>query len=173
VFHCREMHRASGPTFTKLKDSKVAGVFWHDFIEILKHRDIAVIYIVVDRQKVKKMGRLTQTVLQKTYLALLEEFVIMLPRDSDKRKIIIDSEPAQDLFLIHAHNRLRFAGTTDRLVNSKDYQRMVTSLSLVNKENLDIDIQIADMLASLGCRLFCLRTFASRCPNSVRNYCSV
>ena len=131
-----------------------------------KHKDIAVIYIVVDKQKAKKKGWHTQTVLERTYLALLEEFVVMLRGDDDKGKIIIESEPSQDAFLIHAHNRLQSTGTADGLVNPKDYQRMVTSLSLVNKENLDIDIQVADMLALSMYEMYLRLQRQSRIPSS-------
>ncbi|MGH7203296.1 MAG: DUF3800 domain-containing protein [Candidatus Levyibacteriota bacterium] len=146
VFHSRDMHRAKGQ-FAGLRDEKVATAFWNELIEILKHKDITAIFIVVDKVKAKKKGWQTQTILQRTYVALLEEFVEILKQRNDNGKIIVESDPYQDAFLIYAHNRLQSTGTTLKTVKPKEYQQMVTSLSLVNKENLDIDIQIADMLA--------------------------
>lgn len=146
VFHSREMHRAKAQ-FAMLRDKELATAFWNDLITVLKQEDITAIFIIVDKEKAKKKGWLTQTILQRTYVALLEEFVALLSKGNDHGKIIVESDPYQDTFLIYAHNRLQAGGTRDKAVKSKEYRQMVTSLSLVNKENLDIDIQIADMLA--------------------------
>jgi hypothetical protein len=147
VFHSRDMHRAKAQ-FKNLQEEKVALAFWEELIAILKHKDLATIFIVVDKEKAKKRGWQTKTILQRTYIALLEEFTEILKKgEGDHGKIIVESDPYQDACLIYAHNRLQSSGTRDKLIQPKEYQQMVTSLSLVNKENFDIDIQIADMLA--------------------------
>ncbi|MBA3723262.1 MAG: DUF3800 domain-containing protein [Candidatus Levybacteria bacterium] len=146
IFHTRDMLRKKGQ-FIALQDPKVEVAFWSEFISFINHPKISLFYIIVNKAKVKNLGWQPKTVLRKAYLELLEGFASQLKVSNSKGRIIVESDPAQDTFLIQAHNRLQALGTTDKSINNHDYQQMVTSLSLVNKENLDIDIQIADALA--------------------------
>lgn len=65
-------------------------------------------------------------------------------------KIIAESDPSQDFYLIEAHNRIQGMGISDGTISASEYRKKITSLSLVNKANLDIDIQIADTLAPIA-----------------------
>ncbi len=56
----------------------------------------------------------------------------------------------QDFYLIKAHNQLQSQGYNLKKITPLAYRHSVTSLSLVNKENLDVDIQIADALAPVA-----------------------
>ena len=80
-------------------------------------------------------------------MRILSEFAVILKKNDNRGRIINESEPSQDTFLIYAHNRLQSDGTGDGKLNGSEYRNIVTSLSLVNKLNQDIDVQIADMLA--------------------------
>src|SRR3954468_24597505 len=65
-------------------------------------------------------------------------------------KIIVESDPAQDLYLLQAHNKLQSEGIAQHTVNGGEYRKLITAISLVNKDNLDIDVQIADALAPIA-----------------------
>lgn len=69
---------------------------------------------------------------------------------NNKGKILVESEPSQDKYLIEAHNRLQSFGVPSEGISGSDYRNKVTSLSLVNKLNLDVEIQIADSLAIMA-----------------------
>ena len=89
---------------------------------------------------------------------MLEEFANKQLMQGISGKIIVESDPAQDFYLIEAHNRIQGMGTSDGLMTASEYRHKITSLSLVNKSNLDIDIQIADALASIAGMIYQFNT---------------
>ncbi len=149
VFHTRDMIRAKGQ-FANLKDQAVAVNFWTEFTTIINNPAINLFFIITNKEHAKKAGWQSHTILEKMYIKLLEGFIQQLMVSNSYGKILLESDPAQDTYLIKAHNRLQSIGTTDKRVDAKEYRTRVTSLSLVNKENLDIDIQIADALAPIA-----------------------
>lgn len=149
VLHGRDMARA-GSQFTSLSDPKTAGRFWSEFVSIVNNPKIALYFVVTDKAKAKLANWQSKTILERSYLRILSEFARSLKNSNHCGKIINESESEQDPYLIYAHNRLQANGTGDGSVSSKEYQKMVTSLSLVNKANHDIDLQIADTVAFVG-----------------------
>lgn len=149
VFHSRDMARHKG-NFKNLADPKVETKFWKEFIKIVETDDIAVYFVIADKKKAKQWNWQPSTILRRSYLRLLSEFARHLKKTSTHGKIMNESEPSQDIHLIYAHNRLQSVGIGDGSVESQEYKRMVTCLSLVNKANFDIDIQIADALAPIA-----------------------
>lgn len=149
VFHSRDMFRRKGP-FSILQDSKKELGFWSEFIAIAKRPQISLIFIIVDKQKARIKGWHQKTILKRAYLRVLEEFATKQLKAGVSGKIIIESDPTQDFYLIEAHNRIQGMGTSDSTVSAREYRKKITSLSLVNKANLDIDVQIADALASIA-----------------------
>lgn len=147
VFHSRDMSRRKGP-FAALRDRKIEIDFWSRFTTIANNSDIALFFIVADKKKAKKEGWQPKTILKKSYLKILDEFAGKYLA-AECGKIILESDPSQDVYLIQAHNRLQSTGTSDGKISAKEYRTKVTSLSLVNKSNLDIDIQMADALAPI------------------------
>ena len=79
----------------------------------------------------------------------MEEFAAKYLIDNNG-KIIVESEPYQDKYLIGAHNRLQSIGIPSEGVSATHYRSRLTCLSLVNKLNLDNEIQIADSLAIMA-----------------------
>lgn len=146
VFHSREMIRKKGE-FSSLNDKKNETAFWSEFLSYITSYDISFIFIITDKNKARKKGWHSKTILQRAYVLLLEKFVDQLKISGAKGKILAESDPAQDHYLIRSHNRLQSMGTTNKSVSAYEYKQTVTSISLVNKENNDIDIQIADALA--------------------------
>ena len=149
IFHSRDMSRKKGP-FAILQDSKKEINFWSDFISILNNREISLLFIITNKQNAKEKAWQTQTILKRSYLQILEDFTTKHLGPRIGGKIIVESDPSQDLYLIQAHNRLQSIGTTDKSISANSYRTRMTSLSLVNKLNLDVDIQVADALASIA-----------------------
>lgn len=149
VFHSRDMYRRKGP-FAILQDPKIELAFWSEFISIVSNPEISVMFIIVDKQKAKHKGWNQKAILKRSYLKILEEFAGKQLKSGVSGKIIVESDPSQDFYLIEAHNRIQAMGTSDGVVSAREYRQKITSLSLVNKANLDIDIQIADTLASIA-----------------------
>lgn len=149
IFHSRDMHRRKGP-FAILKDNKKEIAFWLEYIEIIENPEISLIFIIVDKQKAKIKGWNQKAILKKAYLKVLEEFASKQLKLGINGKIIVESDPSQDFYLIEAHNHIQGMGTSDGTMTSAEYRQRITSLSLVNKANLDIDIQIADTLAPIA-----------------------
>lgn len=155
VFHSRDMYRRKGP-FAILQDPKTELDFWTEFIDVTQDSEIGLIFIIVDKRKAKTKGWQPKTILKRAYLKILEEFANKQLKKGISGKIIVESDPSQDFYLIEAHNRIQSMGTSDDTMTAAEYRQKLTSLSLVNKANLDIDIQIADALASIAGMIYLL-----------------
>ena len=149
VFHGRDMARG-GSHFKALSDSKVAIKFWAEFVAIVNNPEISLYFVITDKKNAKNAGWKTKTILERSYLRIVSEFSRHIKNINQCGRIINESEAYQDPYLIYAHNRLQSNGTGDGSVSAKEYRHMITSLSLVNKANDDIDLQIADTVAFVG-----------------------
>lgn len=149
VFHGRDLARHGG-NFTALNEIKTEISFWTDFVNIVNHPDISLYFVVTNKEKAKKEVWQPQTILRRSYLRIISEFAQHLKKEGFCGRIVNESEPQQDSLLIYAHNRLQVQGTGNGSVSAAEYKNMITCLSLVNKSNLDIDVQIADVLAFVG-----------------------
>lgn len=149
VFHSRDMYRKKGP-FAILQNLKKELTFWSEYIAIVDEPEVGVMFIIVDKQKAKHKGWNQKAILKRTYLKMLEEFAGKQLKLGINGKIIVESDPSQDFYLIEAHNRIQGMGISDGTMSAAEYRQKITSLSLVNKANLDIDIQIADTLAPIA-----------------------
>lgn len=146
VFHARDMARRKGP-FVVLRDAKKEAQFWSDFVFVANDPEIVFLFVVTDKKKAQKQNWQPQTILRRSYLKLLTNFVKHLKATDCRGKIIVESEPSQDAYLIYAHNRLQSENADNNTTGNNEYRKRVTSLSLVNKTNLDIDVQLADIMA--------------------------
>ena len=136
--------------FKIFEDQRTEKNFYGDFISIVNSPKISLSFIITDKIKAKKRGWLPKTILKKSYTQLLEKFALHLKSTNSKGKIIVESDPSQDFYLIKAHNSIQSAGLKNKKILGYEYRRLITSLSLVNKDNLDADIQIADALAHVA-----------------------
>lgn len=153
VFHSRDMFRKKGQ-FSLLRDTKNETLFWSEFISILNNDEISFIFVITDKQKAKKQGWQPKTILKRSYFRLAELFLTNLTKDQSKGKIVAESDPSQDLFLMEAHAGLQSL--------NQSYRNCVTSISFVKKTNLDPDVQIADALAPIAGMIFSGITAKSR-----------
>lgn len=149
VFHSRDMSRRKGP-FAILQDSKKEIAFWSEFISLANNSNIAVSFIIVNKQIAKQKGWHQKTILKRTYLKMLECFASRQLGKDEKGKIITESDPSQDLYLIQAHNIIQGTGTRGSSISAEVYRQKITSLCLVKKSNLDVDVQMADALAPIA-----------------------
>ena len=149
VLHCRDILRKKGP-FAVLRESpKKESEFWSDMISILNTKFLSLAFVIVDKSKAKKIGWNDIAILRRSYRKMLEEFT-RKHLGKNNGKIVAESSPQQDKYLIEAHNRLQSIGIPSEGITGPDYSNKVISLSLVNKANLDIDIQMADSLAIMA-----------------------
>ncbi len=163
VFHSRDMSRRKGP-FSILQDPKKEISFWSEFISLVNNPKIATAFIIVNKQAAKLRSWQQKTILKRTYLKMLEEFVSKQLKPSERGKIITESDPSQDLYLIEAHNRIQGTGTSDGSISAVEYRQKVTSLCLVKKSNQDIDVQIADALAPIAGFIYRVSILKSKRP---------
>lgn len=149
VFHARDMSRRKGP-FSILNTAAKELQFWSQFISLVNNPEISFFFVITNKEKAKKVSWQAQTILRRSYLKILADFTRHLKTTGYYGKIIVESDAYQDPYLIYAHNRMQAEGTGDGSVSGNEYKNMITSLSLVNKSNLDIDVQLADVMAIIA-----------------------
>jgi len=166
VLHCREIIRKKGPFAILRKTKKVELDFWSDMISILNAKSLSLAFVITDKAKAQKIGWNDITILKRSYRKMLEGFA---EKHLSKKngKIVAESDPFQDGYLIKAHNRLQSIGVPSAGITGPDYRNKVTSLSLVNKANLDIDIQMADSLAIMASIVYKMKIGVKKKPTKV------
>jgi hypothetical protein len=167
VFHCRDMLRKKGP-FASLNANPAKELkFWSEFIVILNAKFLSLAFVIADKNKARKIGWNDIAILRRSYRKMLEEFT-KKHLSKNNGKIIAESDPYQDRYLIEAHNRLQSIGIPSGGITGWDYRNKITSLSLVNKSNLDIDVQIADSLAIMADMVYKMKIGIKKKPTRVQ-----
>lgn len=166
VLHCRDIIRKRGPFAVLRTNLKKELEFWSDIISILNAKFLSLAFVITDKNKAKKIGWNDIAILRRSYRKMLEEFT-KKHLGKDNGKIVVESDPQQDRYLIEAHNRLQSIGVPSEGITGSDYRNKVTSLCLVNKANLDIDIQMADSLAIMADLVYKMKTGARKKPTKV------
>lgn len=137
VFHSRDMYRRKGP-FAILQDPKIELEFWSEFISIVSNPEISVIFIIVDKQKAKHKGWNQKAILKRAYLKILEEFANKQLKSGVNGKILVESDPSQDFYLIEAHNRIQAIGTSDGTMLAPEYrQKQMNRIEQMKKELIE------------------------------------
>jgi len=145
ALHYSELIRKRG-LYSKLRDNNKELRFWTDILNILNNPQIIYRFVVVDKDKAKKLGWISKTIVEKAYAEVIKQFVVLIKKNRTFGRICTESDPSQDVCLLKVHNRFQSVGINESAISSKKYQEIITSLSLVNKNNLDPEIQIADLL---------------------------
>lgn len=152
VFHNRDMVRRKGP-FHIFQELMIETAFWSEYLSTLDNENISAYFILTNKKNAMKKNWRQKTILKRSYLKILEVFAESL-RSGYQGKIILESDPMQDFFLIQAHNRIQSIGTSNNKLQPGEYRNRITSISLVNKSNLDTDVQIADTLAPAAALIY-------------------
>lgn len=167
VFHCRDILRKKGP-FASLREDLTKEIkFWAEFIVFLNLKSLSLAFVIADKSKAKKLGWNDNAILRRAYNKILEEFT-KKHLDNNGGKIVVESDPYQDKYLIEAHNRLQSIGIPSEGITGSDYRNKITSLSLVNKLNLDVDIQMADSLAVMADMVYTMKMGGNEKPTKVQ-----
>jgi hypothetical protein len=167
VFHCRDMMRKKGPFISLAKDPVKEINLWAELVTILNPGALSLAFVITDKSKAKKLGWNDIAILKRSYNKMLEEFTKKHLSKSNG-KVVVESDPYQDKYLIEAHNRLQSIGIPSEGITGSDYRKKITSLSLVNKLNLDIDIQMADILAIMADTVYTVRLGRKKKPTKVQ-----
>ena len=167
VFHCRDMLRKKGSFAILRTDSAKELKFWSEFISILNAKFLSLAFVIADKNKAKKIGWNDIAILRRSYSKMLEEFT-KKHLIKNNGKIVAESDPYQDRYLIEAHNRLQSIGVPSEGITGSDYRNKITSLSLVNKLNLDVDVQMADSLAIMADMVYGMKIGIKKKPTRVQ-----
>ncbi len=167
VLHCRDIIRKKG-SFAVLRQDPAKEInFWSDLIIPMNRKELSLAFVITDKSKAKKLGWNDVAILRKAYSKILEEFT-KKHLINICGKIVVESDPYQDKFLIEAHNRLQSMGIPSEGITGTDYRNKITSLSLVNKQNLDVDIQMADILAVMADMVYMMKMGVNKKPTKVQ-----
>ncbi|MDO8669486.1 MAG: hypothetical protein Q7K65_04290 [Candidatus Buchananbacteria bacterium] len=166
VLHCRDIIRKKGP-FAILNGSIGSEInFWSEMIKIIDNKELSIALIITNKDKARNIGWNDIAILKKSYNKILEEFT-KKHLVNNKGKILAESDPYQDKYLISAHNKLQSIGIPSEGISSSDYRNKITSLSLVNKLNFDAEIQLADSLAIMADLVYKMKIHAIEKPSDV------
>jgi len=167
VFHCRDMLRRKGP-FAGLREDPAKEIkFWAEFVSIINVKLLSLAFVIVNKEKARRLGWNEIAILRRAYNKIFEEFVKRHLKNNNA-KIIAESDPYQDKYLIEAHNRLQAIGIPSEGITGCDYRNRITSLSLVNKSNLDVDVQMADSLAIMADLIYKMKIGDNKKPTKVQ-----
>lgn len=133
--------------FSALKNDKLNQAFWVDILNLINSEKIYLIFSVLDKNKAKSAGYQEKTIIRKSYRGVFQEFTRLLIEKNKNGQIITESDIFQNEQIIAAHTDYQ-SGGIDKLISSKDYCGLITSLAFVGKKNLDPDVQLADLLGS-------------------------
>lgn len=128
-----------------------------DFLSIIDKNELHFCFVIVDKSNAELQKWHNKAILTKAYLKILEVFILNLIRDDFKGRITVESEPMQDFYLMKAHNSLKVTGIPGQFVSAKEYRKRITSLCFVEKSNLDIEVQVADMIAPIAGLIYRLK----------------
>jgi hypothetical protein len=113
VFHCRDILRKKGSFAILREDPKKEIKFWSEFIVLLNTDLLSLAFVIVDKGKARKLGWNDIAILTRVYGKMLEEFT-KKHLSNNNGKIIVESDPYQDKYLIKAHNKLQSIGIPSR-----------------------------------------------------------
>lgn len=152
VFHFVDMI-AHQNGFELLNDTTIEKKFWDDFFKHVFNKNYLFFYVVsVNKILAKTEGKYpweTETILQRCYEQILKNFALHLKQTKYQGKIIAESSSDQDPYLVKVHSAYQQKGVGST-ISGKEYFNLITSLSLVTKQNDDIETQIADIVATVG-----------------------
>ena len=134
VLHYREIAKKVGP-FRILKDKEIETQFWAEVLSLLDNPKVSYLFTIVDKGRAKEASWLEKTIAQRSYAQIIRMFAASLKQENMRGKIVTESDKFQDEYLIKAHNTYQSMGIPPLGISGKKYNELITSLSLVNKNN--------------------------------------
>jgi len=149
VFHSRDIGRNTGDFTIFAHNKKLRNDFLNDLLLFLKKIPITIFIILVDKEQARKRGWNKIKVIKKTNYILIYHFIAFLFSQAGARgKIIIESATAEkDRYILDAFAYFLSPGIREFKADYCQVRKVLTSLSFVTKNNMDIEEQIADLLA--------------------------
>jgi hypothetical protein len=147
VFHSREIGRKEND-FRILRNKETLEEFLKDLEQFLLCSKFKMFFVIVDKEKIRKMGWNDIKIYQETSASIVMNFLLILLSSDSTGKIIIESATAEKDFYFHkALGHFLAEGLKELKVNHKRVQEAITSISFVTKNNYDIEEQISDLFA--------------------------
>ncbi len=150
VFHAKDIFACNGP-FSILNNTQIKKEFWNDMYgQIISQPYVSYYISITNKSKVRQIktwGK--QTTLRKSYQAVIESFIKHTIAHKATGEIVAESAYDQDAALVNILSSFQRNKYTYRLKSYKVGQ-VITSLSLVNKNDDEIGSQLADLVAWTG-----------------------
>jgi hypothetical protein len=147
IFHSRDIGRKIG-VFKIFRDDDVFRSFQKDLFNFLIRGAYQLFFITVDKEKAKNRNWNALKIYKETANVLIRNFILALLGQKCRGRIVIESATTQRDFIFHKTAGFYLSnGLKDIGISFKEVQDVLTEISFVTKKNLDIEEQIADLLA--------------------------
>ena len=153
VFHSHEMGKKINK-FDILKDSTIEKAFFDDLFEFLQKAEFRIIVVSVDKVKAKSLGLTSNQVQDIAADKMIECFTEFLSKGKFIGKIVMESSGGKDMAFYKRYSSSLSQGLKTLGLTHKNVKDLLTSISFVNKNNHDIETQLADIFAYPATRLF-------------------
>lgn len=167
IFHSREIGKRESD-FAILKDPSVEAEFYKDLVHFLTHANTKAIIIAVNKKSAAARGWNEKLVYENAADAMIKFFIEFLQKKQSRGRIIIESSSTiKDIAFLKKYSYYLSNGLASMRLSSLDIKNLLTSISFVSKRNLDIETQIADLLAyPAGYKCMCDDKVKTIIPNS-------
>ena len=147
IFHSREIGRREN-NFAILKDPAVEAQFQKDLFDFLSQTTVKCIAVAVDKTKARTLGWSSKIVYETAADAMIKFFIEFLATHKHQGQVIIESAGTQkDIWFYKKYIHYLANGLTALGLDHKKVKNLLTSISVVSKNNYDIEEQVADLLA--------------------------
>ena len=147
VFHYNEMSKKINK-FSILNDSAISTEFYNDIQDLIRTTGIRCIAVSVNKKDAIIAGMTTKDIYEQANDEMLKAFIVFLHNKKSTGQIIIESAGTQkDMLLYKRYVHYLSKGLPSLELDHIGVKKILTSFSLVSKNNYDIETQIADLLA--------------------------
>jgi len=147
VFHYNEMSQKINK-FTILKNPIISAEFYADIQDLIRTTGIRCIAVSVNKNDALAAGMTTGDIYQQASDEILKAFISFLHNKKSTGQVVIESAGTQkDILLYKRYVHYLSKGLPSLGLDHLGVKNLLTSFSLVSKNNYDIETQIADLLA--------------------------
>lgn len=147
VFHSREIGRKFND-FSILRDNEINENFCRLLFSLLNSSTYQIFAIVVNNKKAAKQNWDDKKVYKETTKLMIKNFILTLLATKSRGRLIVESASSEKDFYFHkAASHYLAKGMPELKISYTDIQNALTEISFVTKKNLDIEEQVADLLA--------------------------
>lgn len=153
VFHSREIGEKIND-FSILQNPTIEKSFLKDLIFFLSSGKFRCIIVSINKEKAQQSGWTSGQILDKANDTIIEIFLEFLAKNQDNGQIVIESSSVKDISFYKRYTQYLSHGFNNLGLRGNDVKKILTSLSFVNKNNCDIEAQLADIFAYPATRKF-------------------